>query len=55
MTTKEVGTFVTNLRNFTKRIHDLSIPVIAALDGVALGIFHLFFYLLNIAICCFFI
>uniref|UniRef100_V5G732 Methylglutaconyl-CoA hydratase, mitochondrial n=1 Tax=Anoplophora glabripennis TaxID=217634 RepID=V5G732_ANOGL len=37
LTLKEVCNFVTNLRNFTKRIHDLPIPVIAALDGVALG------------------
>ncbi|KAJ8916107.1 hypothetical protein NQ315_004474 [Exocentrus adspersus] len=37
MPPKEVSTFVTSLRSLIKRVHDISIPVIAALDGIALG------------------
>lgn len=40
MTEKEVSQFVPLLRKFTKRIYDVPIPVIAAIDGVALGKVH---------------
>ncbi|XP_017786888.1 PREDICTED: methylglutaconyl-CoA hydratase, mitochondrial [Nicrophorus vespilloides] len=37
MTQKQVSIFVTSLRAMMNRIHELPIPVIAALDGLALG------------------
>lgn len=37
MSQEQVTTFVTNLRSLMSRIYNLPIPVIAAIDGVALG------------------
>lgn len=37
MNDSEVSEFVLSLRTLTKRIYDVEVPVIAALDGVALG------------------
>lgn len=37
MTQSDVGKFVTSLRSLMDQIHNLPIPVIAALDGTALG------------------
>lgn len=37
MSQEQVANFVTNLRSLLSRIYNLPIPVIAAIDGVALG------------------
>lgn len=37
MTPKEVADFVTNLRGVINKLHNVTIPVLAALDGVAVG------------------
>lgn len=37
MTSIEVNTFVVSFRNLVKKIYNLNVPVIAAIDGVALG------------------
>lgn len=37
MTPIEVNTFVVNFRNLVQKIYNLNVPVIAAIDGVALG------------------
>lgn len=37
MIPREVNTFVVNFRNLVHKIYNLNLPVIAAIDGVALG------------------
>ena len=37
MTQKEASQFVTRLRNVMSRVHSLPMPVISAIDGLALG------------------
>ncbi|KAJ8953936.1 hypothetical protein NQ318_019176, partial [Aromia moschata] len=37
MTPKQVNDFVINIRNLISKIYNLPIPVIAAIDGVAVG------------------
>lgn len=37
MSEKEVARFVPLLKNLTKRVYDVPVPVIAAVEGVALG------------------
>lgn len=37
MTPKQVADFVTNLRAAINRLQDISVPVLAAIDGIALG------------------
>lgn len=49
MNPKEVNTFVVNIRNLIYKIYNLSIPVIASIDGVALG--KITKYLMFIELC----
>lgn len=37
MSPKEVNTFVVNIRRLIDKIYNLNIPVVAAIDGAALG------------------
>lgn len=39
MTPKEVNTFVVNFRNLVQKIYNLNLPVLVAIDGVALGMY----------------
>lgn len=41
MPQRQVFPFVSSLRNLTKRIYNIPVPVIAAIDGAALGL-HIF-------------
>lgn len=38
MTPKEVNMFVVSFRNLVHKIYNLHIPVISAIDGIAVGI-----------------
>lgn len=37
MTPREVALFVTNLRNLMNKLENIPVPVVAAIDGIALG------------------
>lgn len=44
MTPKQVGDFVTNLRGLMNKVQNIPVPVLAAIDGVALGTINNFFH-----------
>lgn len=39
MSPKEVNTFVVNFRNLVHKIYNLSVPVVVAIDGIAVGMY----------------